>query len=348
MKARLFIIPLLLLTLIGTSLASARSSYGVRAVANVARVEWVTGAQSPNKTDKKWDIQGTDLGVMFQYNNEIMIAFGDTYGCCKVTNGVGDHWRSNTIGWSSDRNLDDGMSIDGVVTDEIGHARSVLQPQSGDLTVIPTAGITINGRIYLHYMAVRSWDQPGQWTINRSGWAYEDSPSGPWQQPADAVWQGNSRFGQAALVDHDGYVYIFGTPSGRFGNVSLARVPRDQVLQFGDYQYWDGGQWNIDPTSTADVVKAPVGEISVAWNDYLQSWIMLYLKEDAHAIVIRTAPDLTGPWSDPTPVANAANYPALYGAYLHPWGESGDTIYFNMSQFGPYNVGLMRAQLVRE
>ncbi len=350
MKLRLLVT--LIIALVGTSFvnarANARSSYGVRAVENVRRVNWVTGAQSPNQTNVKWDIQGTDLGVMFPYKNQIMIAFGDTYGCCKVTNGVGPHWRSNTIGWSSDHDLNDGMTIDNVVTDEIGHARSVLRPQPGDVTVIPTAGITIDDRIYLHYMAIRSWDAPGKWTINRSGWAYQDAPDGPWQQPADAVWQGGSAFGETALVDHDGYVYVFGTPAGRFGSVSLSRVPRESVLQFGDYQYWDGGQWNIDPTSAAKVVKGPVGELSVAYNDYLQSWIMLYLNENMHSIVIRTAPDLVGPWSDPTPVASAASFPQLYGAYLHPWADNGDTIYFNMSQFGPYNVGLMSAQLVKE
>ena len=31
----------------------------------------------------------------------------------------------------------------------------------------------------------------------------------------------------------------------------------------------------------------------------------------------------------------------------HPWASDGEVIYFNMSQWGPYNVRLMRARLVK-
>ena len=92
---------------------------------------------------------------------------------------------------------------------------------------------------------------------------------------------------------------------------------------------------------------APVGELSVVWNDYLDRWIMTYLDEPQHGIVIRDAPALTGPWSDTQVVVSSVDYPSLYGSYLHPLASSGETIYFNMSQWGPYNVLLMRARLVR-
>ena len=97
----------------------------------------------------------------------------------------------------------------------------------------------------------------------------------------------------------------------------------------------------------AEVASAPVGELSVAWNDYLGRWIMTYLDEVRRAIVLREAPELTGPWSVPIEVVSANDYPSLYGAYLHPWGSDGEIIYFNMSQWGPYNVMLMRVRLVK-
>jgi hypothetical protein len=74
---------------------------------------------------------------------------------------------------------------------------------------------------------------------------------------------------------------------------------------------------------------------------------MTYLDEHQRAIVIREAPELTGPWSDSQVVVSGDKYPALYGAFLHPWFSDGETIYFNMSQWVPYNVLLMRAQLVK-
>jgi len=114
----------------------------------------------------------------------------------------------------------------------------------------------------------------------------------------------------------------------------------------GAYRYWDGAAWVEGHENAAVIASAPVGELSVAWNAYLQRWIMTYLDEVRRAIVLREAPELTGPWSKPVTVVSADDYPSLYGAYLHPWASDGEVIYFNMSQWGPYNVRLMRARLV--
>ncbi|NOG50689.1 MAG: DUF4185 domain-containing protein [Chloroflexi bacterium] len=87
--------------------------------------------------------------------------------------------------------------------------------------------------------------------------------------------------------------------------------------------------------------------LSVKWNDFLGRWIMTYLDEPRRGNVIREAPTLMGPWSEPLMLVSAADYPSLYGAYLNPWASDGEVIYFNMSQWGPYNVMVMRARLVK-
>ena len=77
---------------------------------------------------------------------------------------------------------------------------------------------------------------------------------------------------------------------------------------------------------------------------------MLYLNETSGAIELRESPDPWGPWSDPkTIVTRAGQFSGCYGAYLHPafFEHNGETIYFNMSLWGPYNVFLMKATLVR-
>jgi len=125
-------------------------------------------------------------------------------------------------------------------------------------------------------------------------------------------------------------------------------VASDHILDMEAYRYWDGGSWVTGAGNAAPVVAGPVGELSVCWNGYLGRWIMTYLDEDRAAIVIRQALDLTGPWSDAVVTVSAKEYPSLYGAYLHPWACDGEIIYFHMSQWGPYNVRLMRARLVKE
>jgi hypothetical protein len=225
--------------------------------------------------------------------------------------------------------------------------RAVLRKHKEDITRIPTAGIAIGDRMYLHYMAVGHWGQPGEWTLNRSGWAYSDDEGQTWEQPSDSIWNGDTNFGQAALVEQDGYVYVFGIHGGRFGGVALARVPPDELLDMTAYTYWDGSDWSTDLETAVEIADSPVGELSVAWNSYLDRWIMTYLDEFQRAIVLREAPELTGPWSESQVIVSGDVYPSLYGAYLHPWGSDGEIIYFNMSQWEPYNVMLMRARLVK-
>jgi len=321
----------------------------LRGVEDVEFVAWVTGPESPNRTDVHYDVDGTDLGSMFDFQGTLYMAFGDTFGCCRPSEGGagGDNWRWNVMAYSTDRDLDDGITFDGMMTDEDGNARAILRKSKEDITIIPTAGIAVGERMYLHYMAVGHWGLPGEWTLNRSGWAYSDDRGQTWTQPADAIWDGDTNFGQAALVEDGGYTYVFGIHGGRFGGVALARVPSYRLLEMAAYTYWNGRDWVEDIESAVEIADAPVGELSVAWNNYLDRWIMTYLDEVRRAIVIREAPELTGPWSEPIEVVSADDYPSLYGAYLPPWASDGEVIYFNMSQWGPYNVRLMRARLVK-
>ena len=328
---------------------SAQDSTVLSGVGDVEFVAWVTGPDSSNQTDTHYDVDGTDLGSMFAQDDTLYIALGDTFGCCRPAGGGagGENWRSNVLAYTTDRDLEDGITFDGMITAPNGDARQVLQKQPEDVTVIPTYGIAVGDRLYLHYMAVGHWGDPGEWTLNRSGWAYSDDKGQTWTQPEDAIWDGDTQFGQAALVEHEGYVYAFGIHGGRFGGVALARVPSDDVLDMSAYTYWDGSDWVSDLEAAAEIASAPVGELSVAWNSYLNRWIMTYLNEFRRAIVIREASELTGEWSEPLEVVSGDDYPSLYGAYLHPWASDGEVIYFNMSQWGPYNVRLMRARLIK-
>ena len=349
MKTRFLFIALIAVLLGALSASAQKPEPALRGVTDVEFVAWVTGPDSPNETDVRYNVDGTDLGSMFAAGDTLYIAFGDTFSCCRPDGGGagGKNWRNNTLAYTTDRDLENGIMFDGMITNSRGDARAVLLRRGSDVTLIPTYGIAIDDRLYLHYMAVKEWGPPGEWTLNRSGWAYSDDAGKTWTQPDDAIWQGDTNFGQAALVEHDRYVYVFGIHGGRFGAVQLARVPRDAVLDMDAYEYWDGEAWGKSLEEAADVASAPVGELSVAWNAYLDRWIMTYLDELRRAIVIREAPELTGPWSQPTEVVSANDYPSLYGAYLHPWASDGEVIYFNMSQWGPYNVRLMRTRLIK-
>lgn len=307
----------------------------------------LTGADSLNHTAQHWNVHGADLGHTFEHDGDLYMVFGDTWGADGVE---GADWRSNTMARISD--WDDpaqGLEFAEMIADPHGHAAELLSSRKRDhdeKTVIPTYGIAVDGRMYLHYMSVRTWERPGHWQVNHSGLATSDDGGHSWTKHADARWPGDSGFAQVALTPHAGMVYVLGVPEGRFGGASLARVAPDRLLELDRYEYWDGQRWvRGDHTAAEPIVEAPVGELSVRWSDYHQQWLMMYLDEHRAAIVLRTATDLTGPWSDEQVVVTAAQYPQLYAPYLLPSTGNGATVYFTMSVFDPYQVLLLSTTL---
>ena len=319
----------------------------------------ITGAGSINETEARYQIKGTDLGIMWtDERGQILAAFGDTIGASwgGSSSGFGDPatiaWRSNTLARSSDRNPADGMSFDNFVTDRPGHAKELLPSRKQDgveMTKIPTGGVNINGRDYMAYMSVRQFTTPGRWITNYSGIAYSDNGGQTWK---DAP--GTQRPNTAALDDHfqmiayarrDGFVYAFGTPNGRFGAAYLARVPEQRLLDTTAYEYWTGNTWQRGTSAlAAPIVAGPVGELSVRYDETLQRWQMMTMDEARGEIVVRLAPHPTGPWGDPITVATSEQYPHLYGGFFNP-DSNGRDIYFTMTQYDRYNVSMMHATL---
>lgn len=307
----------------------------------------VTGLAGWTDTGR-WGIQGTDLGHTFWHDDELYMVFGDTYG--EGGRGGAD-WRSNAIArlaLPEAEGLADGLRIAGMVTRDDGMARELLpslKQEGVETTVIPTNGISVNGRMYLHYMSVSRWQVPGHWEVRHSAFAYSDDDGETWRLPEEAVRPGGSGFEQVAMAEHGGHVYIFGIPEGRFGGVRLSRVEKGALLDLAAHQYWDGEGWSLQPTEAESLVPPPVGELSVAWNEAHGVWIMMYLDVERNAVVLRTAPELEGPWGEEQVVFTAEEHPGLYAPYILPLRDQGDDVYFTLSLWGPYNVFLARVTL---
>ncbi|NKY27381.1 DUF4185 domain-containing protein [Nocardia gamkensis] len=313
----------------------------------------LTGANSVNRTDKRWQVDGTDLGIMWESApGEIATAFGDTVGRgFHPPGGMGLDWRSNVLAFSTDRDLADGVTFDRMVTDDRCHAAEVLSSRKLDnveVTTIPTSGFALGGRQYLSYMSIRTWNSlPGTFFTNYGGIAYSDDHGETWTKDPHARWDnifGLANFQVSAMVPHGGYVYIFGTPNTRLGAVGLARVPEDQLLNTTAYQYWQDGVWTPVGgfASATPIVDGTVGELSVRYDAARDVWQMSYLDTTKAAIVVREADTPQGVWSESTPTVSALTYPELYGGFIHPW-SSGSDLYFTISTWSDYNVYLMHS-----
>jgi len=342
------------------------------AASTATTVGWVTGPNSDSYS--RFGISGADLGIMWDNgqtgaNRQVLIAFGDTFGNCNV---AAQEWRKNTLFRSADRNLADGMSIPNPVPGNIyagspvdaarpNFSRQVIKSlglAGTEVTVIPTAGIAVGTTQYVNFMSVSRWGAPGQWSTNFSAVAVSGDNGETWTVPATSirpswfntvpgvpfVW-GDQNFQMAAYLRHNGYVYAYSTGAGRGGMPFLYRVVETAVADKSAYEYFTPFGWIKGfPFLALQVVWAPGSEMSVAWNDHLKKFVMLYTNTTS-SVVMRTADKPEGPWSRAKTIVSSTAVPGgIYAPYIHPWSEGKD-LYFTLSRWSDYSVMLMRTSL---
>ncbi|NPD90469.1 MAG: DUF4185 domain-containing protein [Asgard group archaeon] len=316
----------------------------------------LTGASALSDSTP-YDVYGTDLGIILKHNGIYYYIFGDTLG-----NG-GLNWRSNTMAYSYDSDPSDGISLNGWIASPIAaYAKELISSLKVDFvekTCIPTAAVSHDGLILIYYMSVRHWGSPGVWECNNASIAVSTNNGQDFFKMANISWLGDSNFVQFGLVQDalnpidDGYFYLLATPAGRFGACYLCRVPKISLLNQSAYEYYsdsdsfDNPIWSSIHTAAISIFPAPVGELSIMWNAFLNKWTVFYFDTNAYDIVLRTADNLWGPWSAPQAIVGGAEYPTLYGSYIHPdfVENAGEVVYFVMSKFDVYNTFILSVDL---
>ncbi len=319
-------------------------------------VSRLTGAASLNTTDDV-GIGGTDLGHMVNHNGRIYFLFGDTF--------LDDHTqanggRSSVMAWSTDSTPADGILFDDWLTNENPNwAEELFDSGIGNpITEIPTAAISIGNRIYSWYMSVTNWGAPGEWETDYSGLTYWSEGDDEFTVVNNFEFAGNGNFSMVAAAFRspyeqttDPHLYLWGTPPGRFGGVALARVHPDQITDRTAYEFFDGltnsiPLWSSNVSNADIIVPAPAGEMSVMYNAAVGAWTLASQAYDRFEI--RQAPNPWGPWSAPVVVATSEQAPGgMYAPYMNPLlvEENGETIYFTMSLWEPYDVYLAKVTL---
>lgn len=332
-------------------------------VSDVTEIAQLTGPDAMNDTASV-SVAGTDLGSMVNVGDRTFFLFGDTFGERDPDSigGQGGFWRSNVAAWTTDDDPADGITFDGWVSDEVGLAAALIEGDhdangaGGEVTKIPTYGFAIGETLYVSYMSVRHWGDPGAWDANHSALIVSRDGGESWDPVEGVQWPGDSNFIQVATahVTEDGqdYVYLWSIPAGRFGGVQLMRVPADEasVEDQSAYSYFAGAdgetpQWSADMADAETIVDGTIGELSVMWSTYLDRWLMTY--SDAGNAYIREGVTPWGPWGDPIELVSAGEYPGLYSPYMNPRyvSDDGRTVYFTLSLWGPYNVFWFSADL---
>lgn len=194
-------------------------------------------------------VRGTDLGAMAVYRGRIYFLLGDTlWG----NGGFDGATRNFMMAYSKpliNLNLDNGVELEGYV----GGGPTRLMTESG--YYIPTALVKINWNgqehLFSHYMNVEEVGSNDHHIYN-SGIAKFNETRQRFEKYKDSAykWMGSWRhFGMASFWPdyQNGYLYMVGSPSGRFGGVKLARIRLDDFMGTNT-NYWEyfmgNGTWS--------------------------------------------------------------------------------------------------------
>ncbi len=314
----------------------------------------VTGTGN-SQAAEVWDVTGADLGIPWDDGTgRLLIAYGDT----NEVNGGGS--TDGTLAMVTDFNPNGGLVFSGMVTGgntSSGPAIAAIAP-SFENHCIPTAGTSIDGADFIHFMSLASFACTGNgyWTAG-SGLAWRTSGTNSQFtviDPNSPPWGPTSNFGQVAMMTRGEYVYLFGTPPGRAGGVKLARARDSLGAYYNAWEYWDGTTWQTSEEAAAFIVPPPVSELSVQFDHdtafgggrYLMSYLDLSRNAGVSApgaIVLRDAADLEGPWTEEKQMTTNLEYNTEYGGYMYPFTVDGQPfgtgtgvdLYFNMSQWTP-------------
>ncbi len=103
-------------------------------------VDRQTGQPTLNRTDERFRLQGTDLGVSFEHKGRTYFVFGDTYGPPG----------GDAVAWTTSRDPEKGLAL--TFLSESGVYTPLLIPgisQAG--FEVPMAGVSIGGRMYVYH-----------------------------------------------------------------------------------------------------------------------------------------------------------------------------------------------------
>jgi len=120
-------------------------------------------------------------------------------------------------------------------------------------------------------------------------------------------WKGDQPgFGVFIEKLPDGFLYLWGSFwTGMF----LARTRPETIEDLASYEYLVAAPtrespmtkpvWSNEFEPTAVLFDGVPNELSVSYNPYLQSHIAIHVLNRENKLAIRTAPKITGPWSEP-------------------------------------------------
>jgi hypothetical protein len=205
-------------------------------------------------------------------------------------------------------------------------------PEDGADWHWPAAGVRLPGGPLIVFLSIERASSGGLGFAG-AGWravsiANPDDPPSAWVRtrldPPAQAWTAN--VGTAVALDGD-FVLALATDDAHRGMLARLSVASLAAGALDGIQWWDGAAWGAGPPAV--VIDDAGSEASLHRNNELGLWIHVASRGfGATTIAVRTAPEVTGPWSSPedafTPPESLGADPFVYAGKAHPELATGD------------------------
>ena len=289
-----------------------------------------------NGAHARASIVSQDGGESFTVPGGAIWAFGDTFKGSRAADGT-PHFAggaiSCAIAFLGEKGPSYPPAFDYLVSSNSGAISPFVFLPSERPTeryrIWPLGGIQVNGQSYLFYSLIEvfgngPWDFRGVASgLGRSTVAlgpYERlQPHGDWRFPVEPT----------QVMAADGWLYLFSIREfNRKQGVALARVRPEKIEEPGAYEFYadSGPKFSSRKEDASCLVGKVPGQVSVAWNPYLQKYVMVSSSDFNHPREIRflVADAPYGPWGQPVARIEVPEYAQrkrvemVYCTYLHP------------------------------
>jgi hypothetical protein len=271
--------------------------------------------QFPPEQHKALGWQGADAAysIPLPDGRDVWI-FGDTlYGEQRVVHGNNPQMTHNSLGIST-CDAQGKWNLQYVVRQGSGNAESYFSPQDPQHWYWAMDGFVANGDLWVTLLCIRhpSHPSPGAMDFETCGSdlaqvSHLNRDPQQWEvKYHPLVADGVKSYPSASAVVHGDYAYIFAMYEAGSRPLVVTRIPLRGLNDPKDHLEYlaEDGSWKpgFDPAHAKAVMQPGITELSVRYHPGLGKWLAVMLEPQGFSdkVILRTAPDLTGPWTEGT------------------------------------------------
>jgi hypothetical protein len=288
-----------------------------------------------NRTESRFGIRGCDLGSSFEHEGRLYFLFGDTWRVNQTLAAL----NYDSIAFCTDTDPSKGLNLTFLDQPPLLPDPHVTQ---GGFDV-PLDGLSRNGAMYVFFSSNSYRPADGVTLMGRSVLGRSNDGGANYSYIGQLS---NLKFINVSVetgtIDQESadmtklpvgtlVLWIWGTGRYRASDIYLSVMPLANMETLQQILYFAGdSKWSSDESDAAPLFCAgDLGEISVRWNPFLSRWLALFNSSNPRGILMHTAPQPWGPWSQsPVMIFDSStradpNDPcsgAGYGRFMHiPW-----------------------------